>query len=167
MTDIKMFEAMICPVCGEYEFVDDTELEKADPLYAGYQGDQCPHCGWKYDFAQTKDPLKKDGANQLCLSDYIAWFNEKIANNPNYDYTEENYKPTPHKCPVCGRYEFEDISSFDICAYCGWTDDAIMEDDPDEWAGCSNELCLNDFKKRYKELVQKNPGYKYEKDGFK
>lgn len=29
------FESMICPVCGKYEFVDDTDLKKNLPIMRG------------------------------------------------------------------------------------------------------------------------------------
>ncbi len=31
-----------------------------------------------------------------------------------------------HKCPVCGKYEFEYEGCFDICEVCGWNDDPIQ-----------------------------------------
>lgn len=30
---------------------------------------------------------------------------------------------TKHLCPVCGKYEFEERDSFDMCTVCGWFDD--------------------------------------------
>lgn len=30
-----------------------------------------------------------------------------------------------HKCPVCGKYEFEEEGSFDFCEVCGWCDDPL------------------------------------------
>ncbi|MCD7810432.1 MAG: hypothetical protein LUG91_01065 [Ruminococcus sp.] len=54
-----------------------------------------------------------------------------------------------HKCPVCGKYEFEQRGSFDICEVCGWTDDLFQEDFPDE-DRCGNIMSLNEAIEAYK-----------------
>lgn len=162
----KIFEPTICPICGEYEFVDDTELEKADPSYDGYQGDQCSHCGWVYDIEQLHNPELTNGNNELSIIEYRKWFNQKLKENPNYDYSESKYEATPHMCPVCGKNEFSDTFSYEICPFCGWEDDGVMEEEPEGWGGNANDLCLKDFKARYTEIIKKNPFYKYSKDGI-
>lgn len=43
-----------------------------------------------------------------------------------------------HKCPVCGKYEFPEIDSFDVCEACGWEDDGVQEDDPDYERGAND-----------------------------
>lgn len=53
-----------------------------------------------------------------------------------------------HKCPVCGRYEFQVYNSYDICEVCGWEDCAVQEEEPD-YAGGVNALSLNDAKRQY------------------
>ena len=155
----KDFKPMECPVCHEYYFADDTDDEKNEPDYTGKLDDYCPHCGWEYDLYQFEHPDVANLTNELSLNEYKEWFQKKVEENPKYDYTEENYVPTPHICPVCGKYEFKDLSSFDICPYCGWEDDELMEDEPDEWAGCANPLCLNDYRKEYQRLISENPDY--------
>lgn len=57
-------------------------------------------------------------------------------------------KKTPHKCPICGKTEFPERGSFDICSECGWEDDLIQTDDPDEEAG-ANIMSLNEYKTAY------------------
>lgn len=54
------------------------------------------------------------GYSKLSLNDYKKWFQSRIDENPEYDYAEDNYTVTPHICPVCGKYEFEDTDSHDI-----------------------------------------------------
>lgn len=44
----------------------------------------------------------------------------------------------PHKCPVCGQYEFPTHGSFDFCEVCGWQDDAVQEED-EEFGGANPE----------------------------
>ena len=53
-----------------------------------------------------------------------------------------------HLCPVCGKYEFEGYSSYDICDICGWEDDGFQEENPDE-ENCANEMSLNQYKAAY------------------
>lgn len=158
---IKDFKPMECPICHEYYFADDAEDEKEMPNYKGKHDDYCVHCGWKYDLFQFEHPEVGDLTNKLSLNDYKKWFENKLAEDSNFDYTDATYVPASHMCPVCGKYEFKDISSFDICPYCGWEDDEVMELEPDNWAGCANPLCLNDYRKEYQEKIKKNPNYKW------
>jgi len=42
------------------------------------------------------------------------------------------------KCPICGQYEFEMDSDFDICDVCKWQNDGLQYDDPDDWGGANS-----------------------------
>ena len=53
-----------------------------------------------------------------------------------------------HLCPVCGKYEFEEYCSYDICEVCGWEDDAVQEKYPDLKGG-ANRMSLNEAKIAY------------------
>lgn len=55
-----------------------------------------------------------------------------------------------HKCPICGKYEFEHRNCMDICDICDWCDDAVQEDNPD-YKGGANKMSLNEARKAYKE----------------
>lgn len=57
-------------------------------------------------------------------------------------------KSGKHLCPVCGKYEFEERGSFDICEECGWEDDLVQEENPDEEGG-ANQMSLNQYKAEY------------------
>ena len=55
------------------------------------------------------------------------------------------------KCPVCGKYEFEQDSDFDVCEICGWENDGVQLDDPD-YAGGANWVSLNRAIENYKSI---------------
>lgn len=54
------------------------------------------------------------------------------------------------KCPVCGKFEFERENNFEICEVCGWENDGIQFDNPDE-TNCANEMSLNEARKAWTE----------------
>ena len=155
----EYFEPMLCPVCEDFYFSNLQEGDVVDELY-------CYHCGWKYDLAQAKNHDLSNKKNEKSVKEYRKEYEKKIAENPNYDFSEENYVPAAHNCPVCDKYVFSDEGSFEICPFCGWQDDALMEDEPDEWAGNANDLCLTDYTARYKAYLSQKEDYKFSKDGY-
>lgn len=155
------FVEMECPICHEYYFVDDTDFEKSLPDYEGHF-DYCHHCGWIYDIDQTQNPDLPNKSNDLSLNEYKKNYEQLIKENPNYDYCKATYIKKSHICPVCNKYEFEDVGCFDICPYCGWEDDIVQLNDPD-FEGGANDLSLNQYKEQYKEIIKGNPYYKWEK----
>lgn len=88
------------------------------------------------------------------------------AQNKNNGDVISNKASSEHLCPVCGRYLFESESSHDICPFCGWENDSLMESEPDGWAGCSNDLCLSMYRKRYLNALKNNSSYEYSRDGI-
>ena len=89
----------------------------------------------------------------------------KIKENPSYSFFEEetnNYVPTPHACPVCGKYKFEDECCFDICPFCGWEDDGT--DDDTDILG-ANDLRFSLYKERYSRYLSQDPKYRWDKNG--
>lgn len=53
-----------------------------------------------------------------------------------------------HKCPVCGKFEFPYVGSFDVCEVCGWEDDDFQERHPDEEGG-ANRLSMNEYRAKF------------------
>ena len=116
----------ICPICGEYYFSAPTDDDPDTGIM------QCSHCGWIYDPDQINDPECYSSDNKMTLNEYKQKYLKMISDNPNYDYFESTYVPSPHLCPVCGKYSFKDWGSFEICPECGWQDDPLMEAEPDK-----------------------------------
>lgn len=56
------------------------------------------------------------------------------------------------ECPVCNRYEFEQDNDYDVCNVCGWENDGLQLDDPDDWGG-ANDLSLNNTRLEYALLM--------------
>lgn len=54
------------------------------------------------------------------------------------------------KCPVCGKFDFEEENNFEICEVCGWENDGVQLDNPDE-TDCANEMSLNEARKAWAE----------------
>ncbi|MBR1695355.1 MAG: hypothetical protein IJ709_08145 [Selenomonas sp.] len=54
------------------------------------------------------------------------------------------------KCPVCGKYRFEEYGDFDVCEVCHWENDPLQYDTP-TLAGGANIMSLNEARKAYRE----------------
>lgn len=160
----KEFRPMMCPICDEMYFSGPNDNSNGEDLAKYIKGDvQCSHCGWIYDLFQAEHPDSKNGFNKMSVNEYKKWFKDKIKENPKYDYFDENMpKPTPHKCPICGEYEFTNELSSDICPICGWEDtgfENIPDEKPSEYMMSFNERSL-----WFKEKRKNNPKYKWIKD---
>lgn len=152
----KNFHPMLCPVCSRFYF---SALQEGDAV----KQLQCHCCGWRYDLRQAQNPKIKKGANALSLNEYKAWYAAKIEEDPAYDYLTENEPDSQkHRCPVCGRFEFQDRGCFDICPYCGWEDD----DTENSTLVGANGIPFSDYQKRYYEYVSANPNYRWQIDGL-
>lgn len=160
----KKFKPMMCPVCDGMYFSGPNKNSFDEDLKEYLNGEvQCSHCGWIYDLHQAENPDSKEGFNEMSVNEYKEWYDNKIKENPNYDYFEEHMpKPTPHKCPVCGEYEFADELSSDICPVCGW-EDTGFEDMPDEMPS-EYMMSFNERLSWFKEKRKINPKYRWDKD---
>lgn len=54
------------------------------------------------------------------------------------------------KCPVCGKYEFEQEDNYEICEVCGWENEKYQLNHPDE-ENCANQMSLNQARKAWAE----------------
>ena len=157
----KRFKSISCPVCDEFYFSKPDRDNYEEELQEYLNGDvQCNHCGWIYDLYQAEHPDSKDGHNEMSVNEYKKWFENKLKENPNYDYFEEHMPdPIPHKCPVCGEYEFPDELSSDICPVCGW-EDIGFERVPDEKPS-AHMMSFNETVDWFKEQRKKDPNFRW------
>lgn len=58
-----------------------------------------------------------------------------------------------HKCPVCGKYEFDAWNDMDICDVCSWCNDGVQESNPD-YKGGANHMSLHEAKDAYRQGTQ-------------
>jgi hypothetical protein len=165
MGKIKKFKPMLCPICEGFYFSKPSKDNYEEELQEYISGEvQCRHCGWIYELEQVRNPETYIGYNKVTLIEYKKEYEEKIKENPDYDYLNENMPdPVPHMCPVCGKYEIEDYGYSEICPYCGWEDDAFQEEEPDDPRG-ANGMSLNDYRKEYEEKIKENPNYVWENE---
>ena len=52
------------------------------------------------------------------------------------------------KCPVCGKYEFEEYDDYDICPVCNWENDGLQYSDHN-YASGANDLSVNEARIEY------------------
>lgn len=159
---LKQIKPMLCPVCGRFYFSELTDVD-IEQLRMTPNTTQCSRCGWFYDLEQVANPDLEHESNEMSLNQYKKWYQEKIKENPDWEYYEDFIEePEPHKCPVCGEYEFEDALCHDVCSVCGWEDDGVEVDPYDKDGGPSNEFL--EFKKTFLEKRKLNPKYKWSKE---
>ena len=157
-----------CPVCGKSSFnnfdwlleeekdIDAFEIDsktgnkrRIDAIEAHFI--HCEYCGWVYDLKQVLDYNNSGDRNKKSVIELREQYNKKILDNPNYNFDAETEKPIPHKCPICGKYEFKDTDSYDVCKVCGWIDDGtegIPFDDFSEVNKTSIKKAKEDFQKK-------------------
>ncbi len=60
----------------------------------------------------------------------------------------ESRADVSYMCPVCGKFRFPCKGSFYTCRVCGWIDDPIQLEEPDE-DRCANVESLNEYRKKW------------------
>ncbi|MGF6344010.1 uncharacterized Zn finger protein (UPF0148 family) [Citrobacter sp. 506] len=55
-----------------------------------------------------------------------------------------------HSCPCCGKYEFPEEGSYEICPVCTWEDDPIQTEEPD-YKGGANVMSLNEAREAFRQ----------------
>lgn len=154
---LKQIKPMLCPVCGKFyfsELLEDEIKEGQTPNTT-----QCSRCGWFYDLEQVANPELKHESNEMSLNEYIEWYKNKIKDDPTWEYYQVFIgNPEPHKCPLCGEYEFKDSLTYDICPVCGWEDNGL-ETDPN-YKTHPSQMSFNERKEWFEKQRKINPKFK-------
>ena len=168
-----------CPVCGKTEFKDFDWLLEEDNNLEIYEIDQktgenklldaieaaevhCEYCGWMYDIKQVLDYDIVGDRNDKTVNELKQNYQNKVLENPNYNYDEEMAKPTPHICPICEEYYFKSIDSYDVCPICGWIDDGTESIPFDDYSEV-NVSSIKDAKEDFRQKRINNSKYKCNK----
>ena len=131
------------PKCGCFycvEVFDSSEITEwlIDDNPADKHGTAvCPKCGI--------DSVISEGSGYPITEDFLdimdsIWFADAKENTAKLLIS--------HPCPVCGKFVFDKWNSLEICDNCGWQDDGIQADNPDE-ERCANQISLNQAKISY------------------
>ena len=102
----------------------------------------------------AKDPMSIDEAVEVFYSVCVDWACPNISGWEDITGKVKfipKYSEKDMKCPVCQKYEFPGFNSLEICPICGWQDDWLQKKNPN-YAGGANKYCLNEARKRYKEI---------------
>ena len=159
----RRLKKFLCPVCDSFYFIEPTQEEIDNGLSYPLDEDFCYNCGWQYEESQLKDYDLKTQKNPLSINEQKKVYEQKIKEDPEYNYLDEiRPDPTPHPCPVCGKYIFEDVISHDICPYCGWEDDGLGDKLDDDRVS-ANGMTFAEYKQRYEDEIKKNPNYVWSK----
>lgn len=169
-----------CPVCGKEEFtnldwfikeendnavevykinpISGEKIKITDPIEIHFV--HCGQCGWMYDLKQVLDYDVPGDRNILTVNEYKKEYYQKIKDNPNYNFDEDEAKPIPHKCPICGDFIFKNTNSYDICPVCGWIDDGTDETFDDQYSEV-NVSSISEAQEVFKQKRKNNPKYKW------
>lgn len=172
----------ICPVCGKEEFTNldwfiEEEKEQGvkvyeinsenckkrllDPIEANFV--HCSYCGWVYDLKQVLDNDVIGDRNKKTVNELKIEYQNRLKENPSYNFDEEESKPVTHKCPICDEFVFEDENSYDVCPICGWIDDDTESDPLDDYSEV-NVVSIKEAKEEFIKKRQINPKYRWKKD---
>lgn len=58
------------------------------------------------------------------------------------------------RCPVCGKYTFDEEDDYDICEVCHWENDGFQWRHPD-YRGGANRISLNEARAIYREKLRR------------
>ncbi|MCM1059071.1 MAG: hypothetical protein NC452_02130 [Eubacterium sp.] len=140
-------------ICGEFEigktFIESMNEDELNSVYEDL-------CDIEVDEICAAGDSKLSERGEI-VSSIVTTVGNELASKFEYLDEEEfedelkekaETEKTPHKCPICGKTEFPETGSFDICTECGWEDDMIQTEEPDEEAG-ANMMSLNEYKTAY------------------
>ena len=92
---------------------------------------------------------------QAWYYNYSVGFLQALAEDEKTAWAYDEYCETVKsvfgkvKCPMCGKYTFEEVDDYDVCQVCGWENEDFQYRTPD-FAGGANDMSLNQAREAYK-----------------